>query len=478
MGSHTMMGDKDMDDEAWLDLFIQLTGGTNEGLNQNRSRTNLSQDDEIDETDTSINKNLLKTKRKSMQEKPSTSPSLKTKTTPRLSLPRLDTPRLSITPKDPLLDAMHRSIELDKLEKYILGKKSVELEIEFGIARKQLCRAVSKLKKEDKDHNGRIEYQEWVTFYHKHIKDASALFPAFQVLLYQPQYSCRPPAVIILMFSLIQVACYIWHSTVISGIVSDPLLSNQAPVCSVLIYNPTKRHEAWRFLTYQFVHVNMEHIVFNTLMQLVVGLPLEMSQPGALGTLKVVIVYLAGVIFGSVGGSLPNPTSYLAGASAGVYALIAAHVSTLVMNWNEDGAVYKGRNKKSKSVSRSLDPLIRAARLAFVITFTMFDVSYAIYNYYSGVKTNTGYMGHLCGAVAGLLVGIVMLENRKVETWEVKLKIVSICVYLLLLLSTILWHLFGTDTGYFPATSHVSSCHYVVDGNYSTANITSDHTHF
>ena len=43
-----------------------------------------------------------------------------------------------------------------------------------------------------------------------------------------------------------------------------------------------------------------------------------------------VIVYLAGVVFGSVGGSLPNPTSYLAGASAGVYALIAAHVSTLV----------------------------------------------------------------------------------------------------------------------------------------------------
>ena len=48
---------------------------------------------------------------------------------------------------------------------------------------------------------------------------------------------------------------------------------------------------------------------------------------------RVVIVYLAGVVFGSVGGSLPAPTSYLAGASAGVYALIAAHVSTLVMNW-------------------------------------------------------------------------------------------------------------------------------------------------
>ena len=32
------------------------------------------------------------------------------------------------------------SIEVEKLEKYILGKKSVELEIEFGIPRSQLCR--------------------------------------------------------------------------------------------------------------------------------------------------------------------------------------------------------------------------------------------------------------------------------------------------------------------------------------------------
>ena len=131
---------------------IQLESHVNSfqvGLAQNRSRTNLSHDDEIDETDTAISKSMLKSKRKSFQEKSVTSsPSLnKSRTAPRLSLPRLDAPRLSITaprlsitPKDPLLDAMHRSIELDKLEKYILGKKSVELEIEFGIARSQLCR--------------------------------------------------------------------------------------------------------------------------------------------------------------------------------------------------------------------------------------------------------------------------------------------------------------------------------------------------
>ena len=79
---------------------------------------------------------------------------------------------------------------------------------------------MSKLKKEDTNKNGKIgrlsassvssdrvcaEYSEWVTFYHKHIRDARALFPAFQVLLYQPQYSCNPPAIIILMFSILQV---------------------------------------------------------------------------------------------------------------------------------------------------------------------------------------------------------------------------------------------------------------------------------
>ena len=86
--------------------------------------------------------------------------------------------------------------------------------------------------------------------------------------------------------SHVQVIFYIWHSQYISDLVTEKVLASQAPICSLLIYNPERRQEAWRFLTYQFVHVNMEHIVFNTLMQLVVGLPLEMSQPGYRGTIK------------------------------------------------------------------------------------------------------------------------------------------------------------------------------------------------
>ena len=54
---------------------------------------------------------------------------------------------------------------------------------------------------------------------------------------------------------------------------------------------------------------------------------------------------------------------------------------------------------------------------------------------------NSSYAGHFCGAIAGLLLGIVLLENRKVERWETWLRMASISIYLGLLLLTLLWHL-------------------------------------
>ena len=42
-------------------------------------------------------------------------------------------------------------------------------------------------------------------------------------------------------------------------------------ICSHLIYDPHRRREAWRFLTYMFLHGSHQHIVFNLIMQLFVG---------------------------------------------------------------------------------------------------------------------------------------------------------------------------------------------------------------
>ncbi len=87
-----------------------------------------------------------------------------------------------------------------------------------------------------------------------------------------------------------------------------------------------RRKEVWRFVSYMFLHGSYEHITFNCLMQLLVGIPIEMSQLGWLGSFRVALLYLSGVLLGSLGASVAEPNKYMLGSSAGVYALIAAHL--------------------------------------------------------------------------------------------------------------------------------------------------------
>ena len=130
--------DKNMDDIEWMKLFIQLTGGYGDVVTDNDSDNRRVS---ISTLSTPQTCQKLSCKRKSVDEKMSPPGSGDPRMKSRLSLPTLPpAPRLSLTDTDRLLDAKKRSIEVEKLEKYILGKKSVELEIEFGIPRSQLCR--------------------------------------------------------------------------------------------------------------------------------------------------------------------------------------------------------------------------------------------------------------------------------------------------------------------------------------------------
>ena len=96
-----------------------------------------------------------------------------------------------------------------------------------------------------------------------------------------------------------------------------------------------------------------------------------MEQEGWVGSLRVGVVYLCGVVAGTLGTSLSDPSTYIAGASGGVYALIAAHLATLALNWHEDSAV-----RIRKVIHK---PLTRVIRLVFIITLTLHDIGLAIY---------------------------------------------------------------------------------------------------
>ena len=61
------------------------------------------------------------------------------------------------------------------------------------------------------------------------------------------------------------------------------------------------------------------------------GTPLEMVHRWW----RILLIYLSGVLAGSLAVSITDPTVYLAGASGGVYALITAHLANVVANWSE-----------------------------------------------------------------------------------------------------------------------------------------------
>ena len=160
---------------------------------------------------------------------------------------------------------------------------------------------------------------------------------------YQNQYSCFPPPVFMLTLSLVQVIVFAYNSTVGGLTLNGPVFH-----CSRLIFDPDKRTEIWRYITYMLIHSGIFHAIFNILIQLVLGLPLEMVHGKKIhiffkcfyflslflkGWWRVCIVYMSGVLAGSLWTSVLKPDKFLAGASGGVYALITAHLGTVIMNY-------------------------------------------------------------------------------------------------------------------------------------------------
>lgn len=81
---------------------------------------------------------------------------------------------------------------------------------------------------------------------------------------------------------------------------------------------------------FSFFHYSWFHLGFNLIVQLIVGLPLEMVH----GSTRIGCVYIAGVLAGSLGTSVFDPEVYLVGASGGVYALLAAHLANVMLNYH------------------------------------------------------------------------------------------------------------------------------------------------
>ncbi|TRY70811.1 hypothetical protein TCAL_10009 [Tigriopus californicus] len=306
------------------------------------------------------------------------------------------------------------------------------------------------LKRADKNGDGKAQYGDFLLALQHYRIDSEECGPfkkMVRAFAYVEEFHTFPPPLFISIVTLMELGIFIYHAVHLPRAHGLPMTwEGPVPYCSVLIYNPFRRWEAWRFLTYMFVHIGIGHFVFNIIMQLIVGLPLEMQQEGWVGSLRVAMVYLCGVVAGSLGTSLVDAYTYMAGASGGVYALIAAHLSTLILNWKEDSSI------RIKKVIHQ--PLTRIVRLLFIVLLTVHDLGLAIYvRYYAQEENRTGFMGHLCGAIAGFLVGVFVLDNRRVQRWEVIWQRIAWGIFLALIGAAILWNGVGnlcTNNSFFP----------------------------
>eukprot|EP00095_Tigriopus_kingsejongensis_P001872 snap_masked-scaffold70_size417918-processed-gene-1.10 protein:Tk01872 transcript:snap_masked-scaffold70_size417918-processed-gene-1.10-mRNA-1 annotation:"rhomboid-related protein 3" len=233
---------------------------------------------------------------------------------------------------------------------------------------------------------------------------------------YLDQYSCKPPPLFLPLISIAQIGVFVWHVVTLTNR-GEKVGPNGPPYIGDLIFNPNRKFEVWRFASYMFVHSGYFHIVFNVLIQLLLGIPLEMVHRWW----RILLIYICGVVAGSLASSITDPEVYLAGASGGVYALITAHLANVVFNWTEMEF-----------------PFLRL--LAFLILAGV-DTGVAVYyRYVLDEDTKVSYVAHIAGALVGLLLGIVVLRNLRIHSWERVIWWFSLLLFLGLFLSGIVWN--------------------------------------
>ncbi|KAL0984335.1 hypothetical protein UPYG_G00140160 [Umbra pygmaea] len=99
-----------------------------------------------------------------------------------------------------------------------------------------------------------------------------------------------PPPVFMAIITIVQIIVFMCYGIMLNKWV----LQTYQPdfMKSPLVYHPRHRHQVWRFFSYMFMHVGLEQLGFNALLQLMIGVPLEMVH----GILRISLLYMAGVV--------------------------------------------------------------------------------------------------------------------------------------------------------------------------------------
>jgi rhomboid-related protein 1/2/3 len=207
-----------------------------------------------------------------------------------------------------------------------------------------------------------------------------------------------PPPFFIISVTIVQIILFLLFTY--TNLVDD--------LFETLEFNPSKRGEVWRYLSYCLVHQNWEHIIINTVLQLLVGLLLEVIHKWK----RVAPIYIIGVLTASLGYCIVDHYS-LIGASGGIYCLIAACVPDIIVNWKESRAVFIQRYRTGHVAHACDGKLLRVLRLFAVVAFAVFDIGYNLVH--STENDGVSVWAHGFGCLAGVMFGLVLLKDSREE---------------------------------------------------------------
>ncbi|CAM5105800.1 unnamed protein product [Natator depressus] len=237
---------------------------------------------------------------------------------------------------------------------------------------------------------------------------------------YLERANCIPPPLFIISISIAELAVFIYYAvwkpqkqwiTLDTGVWNSPF-----------IYRPDKRDEAWRFISYMLVHAGIQHILGNLFLQLILGIPLEMVHKGH----RVSLVYLAGVIGGSLASSVCDPLQALVGASGGVYALIGGYFMNVLVNFRE------------------MIPLFGVFRLLLIGIIVGTDMGFALYRRFIAPVNGpqVSFVAHIAGGLAGMSIGYVIFSCFDKNFIKDPRFWISIVAYLVFLVFAIFFNIF------------------------------------
>lgn len=136
--------------------------------------------------------------------------------------------------------------------------------------------------------------------------------------------------------------------------------------------------EPWRIVTGAFLHAGMLHLAMNMLLLWLLGSQLE----PALGRLRFLALYITGVLAGSFGVLLVDPTAPTVGASGAIFALMGAMVMA----------------QRARGIDPWQSGIGGLIVLNLLVTFTVPNISVG---------------GHVGGLIGGLVAGGVVFELDK-----------------------------------------------------------------